>query len=220
MNHFTTLGCIAALYVAFTANVNGATVQLDSTLDLTDLQYPVTVNGVTGNAAAELLRFDLGTGWSGELEVLLTTGNYSNFTTVLGVALTTAPNDALYNNPGAFLQLADSNTTAIDFFNNNVNDWVFYAWGAPGITAGGTSNITNQLDSVIEMNPDEHYYAFIAGGSFAPTSVDVSMTVSTVPLPAAFWLFGSGFIGLIGLLKRGKNQVYDVYIDTRDTIIV
>jgi len=30
---------------------------------------------------------------------------------------------------------------------------------------------------------------------------------SAVPVPAAVWLFGSAFVGLIGFGKRGKNQV-------------
>jgi len=40
--------------------------------------------------------------------------------------------------------------------------------------------------------------------AWAVQSGDVGTAVSTVPIPAAFWLFGSGLIGLIGLAKRKK----------------
>lgn len=39
--------------------------------------------------------------------------------------------------------------------------------------------------------------------TFSTTSMDsYNMTVATVPVPAAFWLFGSGLIGLIGVARR------------------
>jgi hypothetical protein len=31
-----------------------------------------------------------------------------------------------------------------------------------------------------------------------------NIVVSAVPVPAAFWLFGSGLIGLIGVARRKK----------------
>jgi len=36
----------------------------------------------------------------------------------------------------------------------------------------------------------------------AQSATSYSMTVTAVPVPAAFWLFGSGLIGLIGVARR------------------
>jgi hypothetical protein len=33
---------------------------------------------------------------------------------------------------------------------------------------------------------------------------DVTLGVSAVPIPAAFWLFGSGLLGLVGISRRKK----------------
>ncbi|VAX11740.1 hypothetical protein MNBD_GAMMA25-2156 [hydrothermal vent metagenome] len=45
------------------------------------------------------------------------------------------------------------------------------------------------------------------GGSSAPSNVAVTIvTPSAVPVPAAFWLFASGLVACVGLVKR-KSQV-------------
>jgi hypothetical protein len=59
----------------------------------------------------------------------------------------------------------------------------------------------------LPFDPNEHYYAFVAGGSFEPTTVDIGVTVNSVPIPAAVWLFGSGVIGLIAMAKRNKAEI-------------
>jgi hypothetical protein len=206
MKHSTPIGCLVVLCAFFIGSANAATTQFNDTLDLTNLQYPVTVGTISGDAAADILRFDVGTGWSGVMEILLTTSTYSDFTTSLGVALTTDPNDVLFNDPSPFLQLAQPNSDVTAFFNANVIDWVFYSWGTPNITAGGTSDITSIFSPPLQFNPNEHYYAFVAGGSVAPTTVDVELTVSSVPIPAAVWLFGSGVIGLVAAARRKRTQ--------------
>ncbi len=149
------------------------------------------------------------------MEFLLTTGPYFDLTTTLGIALTTDPNNTLFNNPSTFLQLVDPATSVTDFFNNNVTDWVFFGWGSTVITAGGTSSITDQFDPRLLFDPTEHYYAFVAGGSVVPTYVDVSLTVneiSAVPLPAAVWLFGMGLVSLLGVGTSFRNRT------TADTV--
>ncbi|MEW8381232.1 MAG: PEP-CTERM sorting domain-containing protein, partial [Candidatus Thiodiazotropha taylori] len=56
----------------------------------------------------------------------------------------------------------------------------------------------------------EHYYAFLAGGSLLPTTIDIQLDVSdgndvsAVPVPAAVWLFGSGLIGMLSLNRRQR----------------
>jgi len=205
MKYSTAIGCIAALCAALTGNVNAASAQFDGTLDLTTLQYPVTIEGTTIDAAVDLLRFDLGTGWSGNMEVLLTTSPYHTLFTTLGIALTTDPNDSLFSDPSPFLAIANT-ADASDFFNDNVNGWVFYSWGSDYITSGGTSDVTASFDPPLQFDLNSHYYAFVAGGTVLPTgtTVDVGLEVSSVPVPAAVWLFGSGIVGLIGIGRRKK----------------
>ncbi len=211
MRHFTAIGCIVALCAAFTGNANAA--NYTGALDLTDFLYPVTVNGSSTDAAADIMRFDLGTGWSGEMELLLTASDYNSVVTSLGFALTRNPNDTLFGDPSAFLDLVDATDQqqVTDFFNANVIDWVFYGYGAPYILPGVTSNLTDTFNPPLQFDPNEHYYAFVAGGSaILPATVNVDLAVSattspaSVPIPAAVWLFGSGIVGLIGIAKRKK----------------
>ena len=52
----------------------------------------------------------------------------------------------------------------------------------------------------------------LTGGSFDPTNAiwdfsavsndGYNMSVATVPVPAAVWLFGSGLLGLAGIARR------------------
>ncbi len=47
----------------------------------------------------------------------------------------------------------------------------------------------------------QNVHKVIFGGAIDVTWID-SITYSTVPIPSAVWLFGSGLIGLIGLARR------------------
>ena len=200
---------IAALMTVASCNTMAATAQYSSQLDLTNPQYPVNINGATGTVAADMVRFDLGSGWDGEMDIQLTTGNYTTLGTTLGFALTTDPNDALYNDPSAFLALSDTNVDATQFFNDDVVGWEIYSWGSNYIAPDSTNDITGSLNPR-NFDPTLHYYAFVAGGSLLPTSIDIQLDVtdgngvSSVPVPAAVWLFGSGLVGLLSFNRR-KN---------------
>ncbi len=205
-----TLGCLTTLCTLFIVNAEAATAHYDTQLDLTNLQYEATINGTTGDLAANISRFDLGSGWDGDIDIQITSGAYNALGTTLGFALTTNPNDALLANPDTFLQLADTNADVTQFFNDNVEGWVLYSWGTDYLKPGETSSITDQLDPM-QFLSNENYYAFIAGGSILPTTVSVSLDVSDgnavnpVPLPAAVWLFGSGVLGLLGVARRKRS---------------
>ncbi len=203
MKYHTALGCSLSLIAALTASSSVFAAQYTDTLDLNDTQYPVTINGLDFNVAADITRFDLGSGWNGQMDIQLTTSSYSDLTT-LGFALTTDANDTLFNDPTPFLSLSDPNTNVTQFFNDNVNGWEFFSWGSDYINAGGTTDLTSQFAPMI-FDPNEHYYAFVAGGSALPTTVDVDLQVSAVPVPAAVWLFGSGLLGLIGFNRRKQT---------------
>ncbi|MET0053134.1 MAG: VPLPA-CTERM sorting domain-containing protein [Candidatus Thiodiazotropha sp.] len=201
MKYLSALGCTFTLIAALTASSPVSAAVYSGSLDLTDAIYPATVNGMQGNFALDLVRFDLGSGWNGQMNIELTTGSYFDLTTTLGFALTTDANDTLYNDPTPFLALTDTSTNVTEFFNDNVNGWQFYSWGSDYINSGGTSNLTEAFAPMI-FDPDEHYYAFVAGGSVLPTEIGVDLNVSAVPVPAAVWLFGSGLLGLVGLNRR------------------
>lgn len=201
---------IMALLTLYSCNAFTASAQYSSQLDLTNTsQYPVTLFGIPTTAAADIVRFDLGSGWDGNMDIQLTTGDYSNNGTMLGFAVTTEPNDTLYNDPGAFLTLFDLNTDVRQFFNDNVAGWELYSYGSNNISPNTSNDITAQLNAT--FRPELHYYAFVAGGSTLSTTVAIDLDVSdgnevsAVPVPAAVWLFGSGLIGFVSLNNRKKR---------------
>jgi hypothetical protein len=200
---------IATLMVASSCNTYAATAQYSAQLDLTNLEHQLDISGQTANAAADIIRFDLGSGWNGEMDIQLTTGSFL-FGTTLGFALTTDPNDSLYSDPTPFLALSDPSTDVNQFFNDNVAGWEMYTWGSNYISSDSTNDISGSLSSRT-FDPDVNYYAFIAGGSIFPTNVDVQLDVSdgnevsAVPVPAAVWLFGSGLLGFVTYSRRNKQ---------------
>lgn len=209
MKYRHTMKWIAALMTLASWNAMAATAQYSSQLDLTNPQYPVDINGANGTVAADIVRFDLGSGWDGQMDIQVTTSSYTTLGTTLGFALTTDPNDALYNDPSAFLALSDTNVDVTQFFNDNVVGWEIYSWGSDYIAPDTTNDITGSLNPR-NFNPAEHYYAFLAGGSLLPTTIDIQLDVSdgndvsAVPVPAAVWLFGSGLIGMLSLNRRQR----------------
>ena len=56
------------------------------------------------------------------------------------------------------------------------------------------------LDATTPFTGIRGYFDIGSGNSMYVTSV------SAVPVPAAVWLFGSGFLGLIGVARRKKNR--------------
>ena len=104
-------------------------------------------------------------------------------------------------------------------------------FGGTGISVGITDNATGTINGVM-VNADSNVngdfvvasiqfqvvgngssllslteYALNpwASGGFAINPDFVNATFTTVPVPAAVWLFGSGFIGLISFVKRKKS---------------
>ena len=83
-------------------------------------------------------------------------------------------------------------------------------WGEPDarvsidVGAGASAIVSCGVDC---SNGDTYtldYDAFVASGNFTGVhyALHLSGTVSSVPVPAAVWLFGSGLIGLIGFARR------------------
>jgi len=56
-------------------------------------------------------------------------------------------------------------------------------------------------EALINNNQSLEYFNTIENGTFIPQLI---FTVTTVPVPTAIWLFGSGLIGLVGVARRQK----------------
>jgi hypothetical protein len=84
-------------------------------------------------------------------------------------------------------QFADLDDTVTGFVRDGetvaVQSSLFVRLSAPGFETGGAASIADPLD--------------LTSGAF-------SGSLSIVPVPAAVWLFGSGFIGLVGMARRRK----------------
>ena len=63
----------------------------------------------------------------------------------------------------------------------------------------------NYADLVLNDLTPGFYSIFLGGANHSLAGGEVNLSVSAVPLPAAVWLFASGFIGLVGMTRR-KNK--------------
>lgn len=81
-----------------------------------------------------------------------------------------------------FASMALGNSSAGVHYISNLNDPATIGFNSTGVV--GYSSVSN-------FSPSAAFYFSVTAGSAAP-----------VPIPAAFWLFGSGLVGLIGLMRR------------------
>ena len=72
-----------------------------------------------------------------------------------------------------------------------------YLVTSSGTTATGTPAIAGRIFQAIDIQLD----TLAAGGALR------AIVTSPVPLPAAFWLFGSGLMGMFGIGRRRRNDV-------------
>ena len=59
-------------------------------------------------------------------------------------------------------------------------------------------------DHAITIDPTWEFADLYALTYSIPEFTQDSVSVSTVPIPAAVWLFGSGLLGLVGMARRKK----------------
>jgi len=89
----------------------------------------------------------------------------------------------------------------VNTFANVTGSFVIATIEMQAIAAGSSSLLLSEYG----LNP------WASGGSlldpdYVDGSVNITGTVSAVPVPAAVWLFSSGLIGLIGLAKRKTHS--------------
>ena len=122
-----------------------------------------------------------------------------------GMHYTTSPTNVLSSN---------GNTATIDF-----SGWSWAFNGAAASFNLGSGSWGSNPDGIAEIicnvdcgNGDTYTLYYTATvptdepndfGGFE-YQLHLTGTVSTVPIPAAVWLFGSGFIGLIGVARQKK----------------
>ncbi len=135
-----------------------------------------------------------------------------------------------FGSPASF-QLTSTTGNKFDLFDfqssegRNISTGFFPRFGSTGITVtgffelGGNIVSSFNLDQIAEENSLLDFQLFTLSGfqnlssvtftafggssgfSFGIDDITVSESVSSVPVPAAVWLFGSGLIGLIGMRK-------------------
>ena len=164
-----------------------------------------------GDGFDEFDRIGIAAGIDGGLKLnIAQTGTTTNFNGGLGSIDATwsflgSPGNHIHNSALAVTN-GVGNTAAID-----MTGFTLF-WGDPGarvsidVDTGASAIVTCGIDC---SNGDTYtldYDAFVSSDNFAGVhyALHLSGTVSSVPVPAAVWLFGSGLIGLIGMARREK----------------
>jgi len=92
------------------------------------------------------------------------------------------------------------NDTTLDF-----SGWIMTV-GGEDYAFGATQNVANYNFDGTNFTLS-YSWTGSALGSLGVTEYDLILngTVSSVPVPAAAWLFGSGLLGLVGIARRKKS---------------
>ena len=94
------------------------------------------------------------------------------------------------------------NAPSIDLNSMTADFGSFYAyWNGQEIYQGGSASVVDLGNSIYELTWAGS--EFTGGVKVSPPTA-WTMQVSAVPVPAAVWLFASGFIALFGFARPGK----------------
>jgi hypothetical protein len=93
----------------------------------------------------------------------------------------------------------------LDVFNvhnisfSNPSDQISYTIAAHTLQAGVTYSGYLSFDTIVDFQPNA---ALPNSTNVAYYDLTTSFVISTVPVPSAIWLFGTGVIGFLGLKRR------------------
>lgn len=105
----------------------------------------------------------------------------------------------------------DANYTGLHTFSWSLHDLVYFGYSS------SSNDVSFQLGSTLNAGGPyvgspfsftvNRYVAYLDNSEFSHTDeYMVIQEVSSVPIPAAAWLFGSGLISLIGFSRRKKHS--------------
>jgi len=122
-------------------------------------------------------------------------GNTSFFSNGTNTATSFNINHSLILDPGQLIGLYIASSTSIRYTNGNqtISDGTLQLDLGIGRGAG---TFSGEVYSPRQWNGSIYYDDVV---------VKASPPVGSVPIPAAIWLFGSGFIGLMGLARTKKH---------------
>ncbi|GEM_PF-3658165 len=82
----------------------------------------------------------------------------------------------------------------------------FTLLGSNAFVIGATTGASWVLDSGYRYAGADQYSVYFPTGSPVPTTTLQVSGLAAVPLPAALWLFVSGFIGMVGVARRRSDR--------------
>lgn len=95
--------------------------------------------------------------------------------------------------------LTVSDTATVDFALTGTTSFVSFVAGNGSVLPFNTSSFSTLLTA------GTYLFSILSSAVNQPYTLTISTASSAVPVPAAVWLFGSAFLGMIGLVRR-KSQ--------------
>jgi len=215
--------CLVSSAFVFSANTSAAiidngltTIDTDAGLEWLDVTETLNmsyndVSAQLGNSSSSLFGYRYATG----AEVTTLVDNWLGYSTGGYVNLSAADDalDPLIPILGDAYAAYEPNTDSLEGGNGTPGSGYHYVYG---LTAAVDESATQVWSAIIYDRPESWGTDFYSQDY---SSLDVSVyqgylgsflvretAVSTVPVPAAAWLFGSGLLGLIGVARHKNNH--------------
>ncbi len=160
------------------------------------LAMTITVGGIS-HAHAAIVNLDaVAHTISSPLVLTLDPGTYT--VTPIGVADGGAYNAwSAWNDPDRWVN--NYSLSSSEFEAYTMQDGVEYTTDTMALANALSTSFTLTSTTDVNFYIWDSYYLDNLGG--------ISLNISSVPVPAAAWLFGSGLIGLIGVARRSRARI-------------
>lgn len=115
----------------------------------------------------------------------------------------------------------EENTNLSSASDYTLNDGLNHNWVANGgfdmttLTWDGINHVGLTLTNTLTATSGAGEVAFIQKNGVGGDIVIDIKTIPAIPVPAAFWLFGSGLLGLVGLARRKSLTTYGFSRDSQ-----